>query len=169
MIGSQLQQELMNIIMRELNDPRIDGFPSITRVEVSSDLSSADVYVTIMGSEGKQSTALNALKHSAGLMRQKLQKSLPLRTIPFLKFQLDEALRKELDVLNLIDQAVKEEDARKAKHESQDDQDTNSPAADELPETSRAAQTDTVESLSTERPATENHVDQARPTAGEEK
>jgi ribosome-binding factor A len=117
MIGSQLQQELMSIIMRELNDPRIDGFPSITRVKVASDLSTADVFVTIMGTEGKQTAALNALKHSAGMMRQKLQKTLPLRTIPFLKFHIDEALREELNVLNLIDKAVKEEDTRKAERE----------------------------------------------------
>jgi ribosome-binding factor A len=117
MIGSQLQQELMSIIMRELNDPRLDGFPSITRVKVASDLSTADVFVTIMGTEGKQTAALNALKHSAGMMRQKLQKSLPLRTVPFLKFHLDEALRTELSVLNLIDKAVKEEDNRRAERE----------------------------------------------------
>jgi ribosome-binding factor A len=117
MIASQLQQELMTIIMRELNDPRLEGFPSITRVKVATDLSTADVFVTIMGTEGKQTAALNALKHSAGMMRQKLQRTLPLRTVPFLKFHLDEALRTELNVLNLIDKAVKEEDNRKAERD----------------------------------------------------
>jgi ribosome-binding factor A len=117
MIGSTLQQELMGIIMRELNDPRLAGFPSITRVKVSPDLAQADVYVTIMGSEGKQTAALNALKHSAGMMRQKLQKTLPMRTIPFLKFHIDENLKRELSVLELIDKAVKEEDELKATRE----------------------------------------------------
>ena len=67
------------IIMRELNDPRLTGMPSITRVKVSRDLSIADVYVTIMGTPGQQTAALNALKHSAGLMRTKLTKALTLR------------------------------------------------------------------------------------------
>ncbi|MDB5326466.1 MAG: rbfA, partial [Phycisphaerales bacterium] len=109
MIGSTLKQELMSIIMRQLNDPRLEGMPSITRVKVASDLSTADVFVTIMGTPGKQTAALNALISSAGVMRQKLKKSLPLRTIPMLKFHIDEALRKELNVLELIDKAVKEE------------------------------------------------------------
>lgn len=109
MIGSTLQQELMSIIMRELNDPRIAGLPSITRVKVSEDLSNADIYVTIMGTPGKQTAALNALKHSAGMMRQKLQKTLPMRTIPYLKFHIDEQLKKEIDVLKLIDQANEED------------------------------------------------------------
>ena len=111
MIGSTLQQELMLIIMRQLNDPRIDGTsrPSITRVKVATDLSTADVFVTIMGTEGKQNAALNALKSSAGVMREKLRKSLPMRTIPMLKFHIDEALKRELNVLELIEKAVKEE------------------------------------------------------------
>src|SRR5262245_14063826 len=92
MLGSTIQRELAQIIMRELNDPRITGMPSITRVKVSPDLSIADVYVTIMGSEGQQNLALNALRHSAGLMRSKLSKSLTLRQAPFLKFHIDESL-----------------------------------------------------------------------------
>ncbi len=117
MIGSTLQQELMSIIMRELNDPRLTGMPSITRVKVAEDLGTADVYVTIMGTEGKQTAALNALKHSAGMMRQKLQKTLPMRTVPYLKFHMDENLKKELSVLELIDKAVAEENRLKALRE----------------------------------------------------
>ena len=117
MIGSTLQQELMQIIMRQLNDPRLEGMPSITRVKVATDLSTADVYVTIMGTEGKQNAALQALRSSAVLMREKLRKSLPMRTIPFLKFHIDEALKKELNVLELIEKAIKEEDAKKAEAE----------------------------------------------------
>jgi len=49
--------------------------PSVTRVKVSADLSIADVYVTIMGTPGQQNAALNALRHSAGMMRTKLTKA----------------------------------------------------------------------------------------------
>jgi ribosome-binding factor A len=72
MLGSTIQRELAMIILRELNDPRLTGLPSITRVKVSGDLSIADVYVTVMGTEGQQTAALNALRHSAGLMRTRL-------------------------------------------------------------------------------------------------
>src|SRR6186713_3330594 len=102
MLGSTIQKELAQIIMRELNDPRLTGMPSITRVKVSPDLSIADVYVTIMGTEGQQSAALNALKHSAGVMRTRLTKVLSIRQAPFLKFHLDEGLKKELALLEAI-------------------------------------------------------------------
>jgi ribosome-binding factor A len=109
-LASTIQQELAMIIMRELNDPRLTGMPSITRVKVSDDLSIADVYMTIMGTPGQQNAALNALKHSAGIMRSKLTKSLTLRVAPFLKFHIDENLKKELAVLDLL-RKVEEESA----------------------------------------------------------
>ena len=117
MLGSTIQKELAQIIMRELNDPRLTGMPSITRVKVSPDLSIADVYVTIMGTQGQQNAAINALRHSAGMMRTKLTKMLTMRQSPYLKFHIDENLKKELDVLSLIDRAVKEEEERKAAEE----------------------------------------------------
>lgn len=108
MLGSTIQRELAIIIMRELNDPRLTGMPSITRVKVSADLSIADVFVIIMGTPGQQTAALNALRHSAGMMRTKLTKSLTLRVAPYLKFHLDEGLKKELAVLELLDKVAQE-------------------------------------------------------------
>ena len=94
--------------MRELSDPRLTGLPSITRVTVSEDLSMADIYVTSMGTAGQQAAALNALKHSAGMMRTELTKSLSIRQVPFLRFHADEQLKKEMAVLELIDKAARE-------------------------------------------------------------
>jgi ribosome-binding factor A len=108
MVGSTIQRELALIILRELNDPRLVGMPSITRVRVSPDMSIADVFVTVMGTPGQQSAALMALKHSAGLMRTKLTKALTLRVAPYLKFHLDENLRKELEMMDLLDKVAKE-------------------------------------------------------------
>src|ERR1700761_4573249 len=107
-LASTIQQELAHIIMRQLIDPRLTGLPTITRVKVSADLSIADVYVTIMGTPGQQTAAINALRHSAGMMRTKLTKALTLRQAPFLKFHFDEDLKKELAVLELL-QKVHEE------------------------------------------------------------
>jgi ribosome-binding factor A len=98
------------IMLRELNDPRLTGLPSITRVKVSDDLSVADVYITVMGTPGQQSAALNALKHSAGMMRVLLTKKMTLRIAPFLKFHIDEDLKKELELMTLL-QRVSQENA----------------------------------------------------------
>ena len=127
MLGSTIQRELMEIIMRDLSDPRLSGLPSITRVKVSPDLSIADVYVTIMGSPGHQEAALNALRHSAGIMRTKLTKVLSIRQAPFLKFHIDEGLKKELSVLDAIRKANEEDQARLAAQNAQAVVQTNEP------------------------------------------
>lgn len=101
-VASTIQQELAIIILRELNDPRIVGMPSITRVKVADDLSMADVYLTIMGSQGQQNAALNAIKHAAGLMRVRLTENMRLRQAPFLRFHIDDRLKKEMEVQDLL-------------------------------------------------------------------
>src|SRR5215208_5470213 len=123
MLASTIQKELATMMMRDLNDPRLPSIVSITRVKVSADLSIADVYVTIMGTPGQQSAGLNALKHSAGMMRTKLTKQLTLRQAPFLKFHIDEGLKREMEVLDAIRKAREEDEARsgaKAHEESHD-------------------------------------------------
>jgi ribosome-binding factor A len=110
-VASTIQRELAQLIMRELGDPRLaNAMPSITRVKVAGDLSVADVYVTIMGTAGQQTAALNALKHSAGLMRTRLTDAMHIRQAPFLRFHIDENLKKELAVQELL-QKVAEENA----------------------------------------------------------
>ena len=126
MLGSTIQRELMEIIMRDLADPRLSGMPSITHVKVSPDLSIADIYVTIMGTEGHQTAALNALRHSSGIMRTRLTKVLSLRQAPFLKFHIDEALKKELAVLEAIRKANEEDQQRSAAPKIRMTQQTNS-------------------------------------------
>ena len=96
------------MIQRELADPRIPAITSVTRVKVAEDLSVADVYVSMMASEGQQSAALNALRSSAGIMRTRLTRALSTRTTPFIKFHIDDKLKKELAVLDLLDQVAKE-------------------------------------------------------------
>lgn len=130
MLGSTIQRELAEIIMRDLSDPRLTGFPSITRVKVSPDLSIADVYVTIMGTVGAQTAALNALKHSAGIMRTKLTKVLSIRQAPYLKFHIDEGLRKEMAVLDLIRKANQEDRERLGEPPLEDEQASDVPGQD---------------------------------------
>ena len=108
MLGSTIQREIAEMIMRDLDDPRLPTIVSVTRVKVTEDLEYADVFVSVMGTPGQQTAALNALKHAAGAMRGKLTKSLSIRVAPFLRFQFDEQLKKEMAVLELLEQVRRE-------------------------------------------------------------
>jgi ribosome-binding factor A len=107
-----MQRELALIMQRELQDPRLPVITSITRIKVADDLSMADVYVSIMGSPGQQTAGLNALMHSAGMMRSRLTKVLALRIAPYLRFHIDEQLKKEMAVLDLLHQVEAEREER---------------------------------------------------------
>jgi ribosome-binding factor A len=132
-LGSLIKQEIAVMIQRDLNDPRVPAITSVTRVSVAEDLSTADVYVSIMGTEGEQQTGLIALRHSAGVMRTQLTKALSTRTTPFLKFHIDENLKKEMAVLDLLHQVAKENEEldRKRAEQQQEQQpgDDASPSA----------------------------------------
>ena len=108
MLGSTIQREIAEMILRDLDDPRLPTIVSVTRVKVSEDLEYADVFVSVMGTPGQQTAALNALKHAAGAMRTKLTKSLSSRVSPFLRFQFDEQLKKEMAVLELLEKVRRE-------------------------------------------------------------
>ncbi len=123
-VASVVQQELAQIIMHELNDPRLTGLPSITRVKISPDLSVADVFITVMGTPGQQTAALNALRHSSGLMRTRLTSAMTLRVAPYLKFHIDENLKKELEVQELLRKVAEENaelDRKRAEHEERNE------------------------------------------------
>src|SRR3954454_22039465 len=109
-VASTLHQELAMIMMRELSDPRLTGLPSITRVKVSDDLSVADVFITVMGTPGQQTAALNALQPAPAPLRTPLTKQLTLRVAPFLKFHFDEDLKKERALQEVL-QKVADENA----------------------------------------------------------
>jgi ribosome-binding factor A len=133
-LASSIRQELATIILHELNDPRLTGLPSITRVKVADDLSNADVYVTVMGTPGHQRAALNALRHSAGLMRTRLTKALSIRQTPFIKFHLDEQAKKEIEVLDLLHK-VSEENAELDRRRAEVAEQTPPPETGEQPGT----------------------------------
>lgn len=90
-IGALIQQELGNLIVKELADSRI-GFVTISRVEVTTDLAHAKVHVSVLGSEKEKRDSLAGLGHSASYMRTHLAKVLKMRTVPRLHFVEDKNL-----------------------------------------------------------------------------
>jgi len=122
-LASIIRAEVAQMILRDLNDPRLTGLPTVTRVKVTDDLAAADVFVTIMGTPGQQTAALNALKHAAGLMRTRLNESLSLRVPPFLRFHFDEELKKEIAMQELLLKVARENaelDRRRAQAAAKD-------------------------------------------------
>ena len=90
-VGELLKEELTDIIRKEMDDPRL-GFWSITRVDVPTDLRSARVYVSVLGTDGERAATLAAMRSGAGFIRRHLKPRLHMRQIPELEFRDDRSL-----------------------------------------------------------------------------
>ncbi|MGC4190052.1 MAG: 30S ribosome-binding factor RbfA [Thermomicrobiales bacterium] len=90
-VGELLREELDDIIRREVKDPRI-GFFSITRVEVPTDLRSARVFISVLGTDEEREQTLTALRSAAGYIRHVLKPRLRMRQIPDLDFRDDRSM-----------------------------------------------------------------------------
>jgi ribosome-binding factor A len=90
-VGEQLKKELSLIIQTELKDPRI-GFITVTGVEVTSDLSQAKVYLSVLGSDEQKEETLKALARGSGFLRSELGKRIRLRHTPELLFKFDSSI-----------------------------------------------------------------------------
>jgi ribosome-binding factor A len=91
-VGGQVREEIMQIIRRDLKDPRI-GFLSITEVRMSPDLRLARVRVSVLGGEEEGRATLAGLRSATGLIRHELGRRLQnLKFTPDLRFELDPSI-----------------------------------------------------------------------------
>ena len=88
-------------ILAELRDPRVADV-TVTGVEVTPDLRSAKVHVSVMGDETKQRLCLHGLTNSAGFLQSKLADSIETRYTPRLTFVLDQGVKKSLEVARIL-------------------------------------------------------------------
>ena len=90
-VGELLKEELTDIIRKEMDDPRL-GFWSITRVDVTPDLRTARVYISVLGTDEERKATVAAMRSGAGFVRRHLKPRLRMRQIPDLDFRDDRSL-----------------------------------------------------------------------------
>jgi ribosome-binding factor A len=104
-----VKEVVSDAIAHHLNDPRITGFVSVTRVDMAPDLRNADVYISVFGSdEAGQNKVFMAITHAKSRVQSLLAGQVQSKFCPVLHFYKDEKFKKTLETLNLIDQAVKD-------------------------------------------------------------
>jgi ribosome-binding factor A len=79
------------MIASELKDPRL-GFITVTRVELTSDLRYARVFVGALGEEGDRGASLAVLRNAAGFVRREIGRRLRIRFAPEIDFRSDRGL-----------------------------------------------------------------------------
>jgi ribosome-binding factor A len=107
-LDSQIRQELMDLLQREMKDPRL-GFATITRVETARDLGHARVWVSVLGTDVERSRTMDALRVATPWLRRKLGERLSLRHVPELSVREDDSIASGDRVLRIIRELDDEE------------------------------------------------------------
>lgn len=105
-VANVIRGVVSEAISGKLSDPRISVMSSVTRVEVSRDLESAKVYVSVMGSEAEQRRTAAGLRSATGYVQRLVGERLEIRRCPKLSFHLDESIKKGNETLRLIEEAA---------------------------------------------------------------
>lgn len=108
-VNHLIREEISELLQRQVKDPRLGGFVTVTRVSTSSDLSHAKVFVSIMGEEEEKREVLEALATASGFLRKELSMRLRMRRSPELSFHRDDSIDQGAHVLQLINQVTNPE------------------------------------------------------------
>ena len=108
-LNDQFQKEVSDILLRQIKDPRLECFLTVTRVDITADLRHAKVFVSVMGSEEEKKGAMAGLTSASGYMYRELRGRLSLRRMPELSFHLDTSMERGAEVLHLIKEVSAEQ------------------------------------------------------------
>ncbi len=101
-LNADFQREI-STILTQMKDARLQTMLSVMRVEVTSDLSYAKVFVGAIEGAERAKEACAVLKKAEGHIRSELAKKLRIRKVPELVFVADDSV----DYFNKINTIIK--------------------------------------------------------------
>jgi len=107
-VGDQIQRELAALLHDAVKDPRV-GTVTLTGVDVSADLSHANVRFTHLAGKERAEAAVDALTRTSGFLRSELAHRLDLYSVPQLHFVYDDTIESGMRLSKLIDTAIAED------------------------------------------------------------
>ena len=109
-IAEEIKKVISSMLISGIKDPRINSMVSVTDVEVTSDLSYAYVYVSILG--GDEESTLQGLRNAESYIRREIGRSIKIRHIPQIIFKIDDSLLKGMYMDSLIKKVSQKDQER---------------------------------------------------------
>ena len=104
--AEEIKKEIAILIHRNLKDPRIPAFTSITKVDVTKDLSVCKIYISTLGSKHEREEAIKGLTSATGYIKRELSKKIRFRVMPNLVFIPDDSIEYAIRMTKLINDTV---------------------------------------------------------------
>jgi len=115
-IGERLREELSNLLLHELRDPRVQGV-IITKVAVTDDLRNARVYIRFLDGKDEKTRRENALtgfSRAGSMLRREVTDRLQLRYAPEFRFFYDEGQEARDRIDKLLDEVSRDSKKKKS-------------------------------------------------------
>ncbi len=96
-ISQFIREEISNLILNGIKDPRVEGIVTVLDVDVSPDLSNARVIVSVYGVDDKDKV-VKGLRSASGFIKGELSKSMRIRRIPDIDFVLSDSIDRGMEV-----------------------------------------------------------------------
>ncbi|MCB1106874.1 MAG: 30S ribosome-binding factor RbfA [Chlamydiia bacterium] len=112
-LNSLLKEVISEVIRKDVRNPQVAEFTTVTEVDISADLHHAKVYISVIGTEKERKETIEALETAAGFIGVHASKKVVMRHFPTLTFSLDTSVDKQMKIDSLLKKIHKEEEARK--------------------------------------------------------
>lgn len=103
-VAAEIQAAIADLLTRgEIHDPRV-GFITLTGVKVSPDLSVAQVFYSMIGTDEQKAETQAGLDAAKGFVRREVTKRVKLRISPEVFFSFDPSLEEGDKIEKLLKQ-----------------------------------------------------------------
>lgn len=108
-LNDQLRDEISHLILHgDVKDPRVNTFLSINRVEITTDLGYAKVYVSTFLPDSQLKKGVEGLNAAAGFIQKEIAKKLRIRQFPKLTFVVDSGMKEGFMMVQKLNELEKE-------------------------------------------------------------
>lgn len=104
-LEARIHERAAHALEFEVRDPR-NVLVTITRVELSSDLSHAKIFYSVLGSRSERSKAEHMLASAGGFIQRQVARVLETRKVPHLSWIYDEAIEQAQELDSAIRKAL---------------------------------------------------------------
>lgn len=118
-LNSLLKEVITEVIRRDVHNPLVNEFVTVSRVDISKDLRHAKVYISMIGTETEKSSTIEALRSAAGFISVTASKKVVMRFFPSLTFRIDDTVDKHMRIEELLKE-IRDKENSEENYESED-------------------------------------------------
>lgn len=111
-LNSLLREVISEVIRKDVRNPHVNQFVTVTSVDITNDLQHAKVYISVIGTPQEKENTIKALQSGAGFIAIQSSKKVVMRYFPALTFKLDTSVEQQMRIDSLLDKIKTEQESR---------------------------------------------------------